>query len=473
MTKKFYQNGIFFLGLTLLVGLLQSWLFVTVGPNLPTLPSFANFFLVANLISFLSTGFLLRYFYEQPYRVVFWTGLIAFSTALLRALVLYCTLVPLTRAFEPYYLPVLFLDMGASLLYGASLAVSRTGKNYWLKSAGLAYVVLSASTLALLIWSLKAHMGPSSPNLIRAEQWLSFAGSIPPLLVIGLFWQKHSQIHAQPTQSETPTWPELLLDAARFVSVAAFLFLGVALSSEGIRANYPPKEALQLAQIFEARTFTSPRGDTLSYRLLKPLDYDSTQTYPLVISLHGGAGCGSDNIRQLANWEVQQLAEPGARNKYPAFVVVPQCPLGSSWGGLPNVVARDTIVFELMYALEHEFAIDANRRYVAGGSLGGYGTWHFIGTHPGVFAAALPFCGGGNPDLATKMVDVAIWAFHGKKDRNVPVEGSRNVVRAIQKAGGHPRYTEFEDIGHDLRPGLAATPELFDWLFAQKRQRSQ
>ncbi|MBN8823527.1 MULTISPECIES: peptidase [unclassified Spirosoma] len=473
MTKKFYQNTIFFLGLTVVVGLLQSWFFVQIGASLPTLPSFANFFLAANLISFLSTGFLLRYLYEQPYRVAFWTGIFAFSTALLRATLLYCTLVPLTRAFERYYLPVLFLDIGASLIYASSLVVSRTGRNSWLKGAGLVYFVLSGSTLALLIWSIQAHMGPGNPMLVSIQQWLSFAGTIPPLLLIGHFWQKQAQLHAPIPQSAIASWPDMLIDAARFLGVAALLFLGVPLFGEGIRARYPSKEALQLTQIFEARTFIDSRGDTLSYRLLKPAGYDFTRNYPLVISLHGGAGCGTDNIRQLANWEVQQLAEPASRKKYPAFVLVPQCPLGSSWGGLPNVVARDTVVFELMHALEYEFAIDTNRRYVAGGSLGGYGTWHFIGTHPGVFAAALPFCGGGNPAFANHMVDVAIWAFHGDNDKNVPVEGSRNVVKAIQKAGGHPRYTEFKGIGHDLRPGLATTPGIFDWLFAQKRKKSQ
>jgi len=260
-----------------------------------------------------------------------------------------------------------------------------------------------------------------------------------------------------------------LPDAARFIGGAAFLFLGVNLFGEGIRARYPQLEAIKQARIFEARTFSNRRGDTLSYRLLRPEGYDSTQRYPLLISLHGGAGYGTDNIRQLASWEIGRLTEPGNRKKYPAFILAPQCSRGTSWGGLPHLVPRDTIVFDLLNALEAEFSIDPNRRYVAGHSLGGYGTWSFIGTRPGVFAAALPLSGAGDPGLAKNMVDVAIWAFHGETDRNVPVAGCRTVIQAIQQAGGHPRYTEFAGVGHYLNPSLDATPGILDWLFSQRR----
>lgn len=141
----------------------------------------------------------------------------------------------------------------------------------------------------------------------------------------------------------------------------------------------------------------------------------------------------------------------------------------ASWGGVPHFPAADSLVFESLQALEKEFAIDEKRRYVAEGSGGGHGSWHFIGTRPQMFAAAIPFCGIGNPKLAPNMVDVPVWVFHGSKDRNVPVSGSRQMVEAIKKAGGHPRYTEFADVGHHVWPHIEETPGVLDWLFAQKR----
>jgi predicted peptidase len=127
------------------------------------------------------------------------------------------------------------------------------------------------------------------------------------------------------------------------------------------------------------------------------------------------------------------------------------------------------LVFETISALEEEFPLDTDRRYVAGNSLGGYGTWHLICARPELFAAAIPISGGGNPALARNIVDMPIWAFHGQKDRNVPVSGSRDIIEAIKKAGGNPRYTEYPDKAHNISKHVTDTPDLLDWLFAQQR----
>jgi predicted peptidase len=107
---------------------------------------------------------------------------------------------------------------------------------------------------------------------------------------------------------------------------------------------------------------------------------------------------------------------------------------------------------------------------VTGVSRGGYGSWQFIGTRPDLFAAAVPVCGGGDPTLGKNMVNVAVWAFHGAKDKNVPVSGSRDFIAAIKRSGGNPRYTEFPDLEHAIYANVKTIPGLLDWLFAQKRK---
>jgi predicted peptidase len=71
--------------------------------------------------------------------------------------------------------------------------------------------------------------------------------------------------------------------------------------------------------------------------------------------------------------------------------------------------------------------------------------------------------------LASRAVDVAVWAFHGKNDKNVPVSGSRDMINAMRNAGGHPTYTEYPDEAHNIWNRVSATPGLWDWLFAQQR----
>lgn len=125
-------------------------------------------------------------------------------------------------------------------------------------------------------------------------------------------------------------------------------------------------------------------------------------------------------------------------------------------------------MFETIDDLERKLPIDKDRRYVTGNSLGGYGVWHFITTRPTLFAAAIAISGTGDAALAENCIDVPVWAFHGAKDRNVPVKGSHLMIDAMKSAGGAPLYTEYPDAAHDIEELFKKTPGLLDWLFDQR-----
>ena len=235
-------------------------------------------------------------------------------------------------------------------------------------------------------------------------------------------------------------------------------------------ANRNFDKTKELAQLFESRIFTNNKGNTLLYRLLKPLDYDPTKKYPLVVSLPYGGQPATDMIKQIEGAVAAELLSTDVnRKKYPAFIFIPHCPPGSGWGGIPNYPSVDSLVLDAISSLDNLFGIDVKRRYVTGISRGGYGTWNFICKRPDMFAAAIPVCGGGDSALASKAATVAVWAFHGKNDKNVPVSGSRNMISALERAGSHPKYSEFPDEGHNIWYKVSITPGLWDWLFAQER----
>ena len=45
----------------------------------------------------------------------------------------------------------------------------------------------------------------------------------------------------------------------------------------------------------------------------------------------------------------------------------------------------------------------------------------------------------------------------------------RQIVEALKQAGGNPRYTEYPEVGHDSWKPAYKDPELFAWIFAQKK----
>src|SRR5947209_90189 len=90
----------------------------------------------------------------------------------------------------------------------------------------------------------------------------------------------------------------------------------------------PPLAAEELP--LEKRTYADAAGKQLPYRLLKPEPFDPAKRYPLVVFLHGAGERGSDNEKQLVHG-VPQFATKENREKYPCFLIAPQCPEGRKW----------------------------------------------------------------------------------------------------------------------------------------------
>jgi predicted peptidase len=225
--------------------------------------------------------------------------------------------------------------------------------------------------------------------------------------------------------------------------------------------------------------YTDAQGQVLPYRLIKPENYDPNQKYPLVLFFHGAGERGDDNQAQLKN-AVDVFASEEIRRKYPAFVVVPQCPSGQRWVEMdwgadsgvqpaePSPAMR--MSRELIAELQKEFSIDPRRIYATGISMGGYGVWDALTRYPGLFAAGAAVCGGGDESKAGAIGATPVWAFHAEDDPVVKVSRSRNMVKALQDAGGTVRYTEYpadKKLGHVSWNEAFNDPGLLPWLFDQ------
>jgi len=115
------------------------------------------------------------------------------------------------------------------------------------------------------------------------------------------------------------------------------------------------------------------------------------------------------------------------------------------------------------------YPIDPSRIYLMGISMGGYGTWDLAMRTPQRFAAAVPICGGGDPNHAKKLKGLPIWAFHGDSDTAVPTSRSRDMIQALKDIGEKPIYTELKNTGHDAWTPAINNPELIQWLFKQHK----
>jgi len=247
----------------------------------------------------------------------------------------------------------------------------------------------------------------------------------------------------------------------------------------------------------------------LPFRLMFPKNYDPTKKYPLVLSVHGSGGIGTDNAKNmemviLGKYLFTQYYDD---KSFECFSLVPQVlpkasipapfwPKGQR--GQPDrlyrpdwpMVNADSWFTQGSLALIQEmikdprYNIDPDRVYYTGFSLGGKACWEFLKADPNIFAAA--FCGAGwpmgrpmeNPTgaLLEKLKQevgiykhIPTYIFVGESDR-LMLMGSRAVHKEILAQGGQSNYVEFPKTDHVPTANKAwSNPEHLEWLFRQNR----
>ena len=140
----------------------------------------------------------------------------------------------------------------------------------------------------------------------------------------------------------------------------------------------------------ELTTFTTSDGQKIDISIIKPIGFDPTKKYPVMLDIYGGPGAQSVyNEFATTGWH-QWLAQTG-------YVVVGVNNRGS--GGYGR--AFEKVVYEQLGKYESlDFAetakylatqpwVDGSRMAIRGHSYGGYMSSYTMLTHPGVFRVSL------------------------------------------------------------------------------------
>ncbi len=230
---------------------------------------------------------------------------------------------------------------------------------------------------------------------------------------------------------------------------------------------------------FGSGKYGNDKGDTLKYRMLFP-DADTLRKYPLVIFLHGSGERGSDNEAQL-KWGVMNFATDQNMMLHPAIVIAPQCPEKIGWSNfsrgktssdmrlLPEPSKPMELLIGLIHQLIKTMPVDTNRIYITGLSMGGFGTYDAIERYPGLFAAAVPVCGGGDVSKVSVIAHLPIWIYQGAEDPAVNPSYALDMLVALTKEGAHPGFTQYPEVGHFSWLGAYSDPLMMEWLFRQHK----
>lgn len=241
----------------------------------------------------------------------------------------------------------------------------------------------------------------------------------------------------------------------------------------------------ELAEI--AKSFVTGQvevaGRSYGYRLLEPMPQQRHRQQPLLVYLHGAGERGDDNVRQLY-WLPRTMAQPKWREQFPCYLLAVQCPKQEQWVDVPwgeaqprPAAATPTralrAVQQAMAEVMANPGIDPARVYLAGMSMGGYGTWDLLHRDAHLFAGAVPVCGGGDPQTVRRVLGLPIAIWHGGADKVVPVVRSQLMASQYEQLGLAANYHELPSVGHDVWRQAFAEGEAIDWLFAQDQRQQR
>jgi predicted peptidase len=213
---------------------------------------------------------------------------------------------------------------------------------------------------------------------------------------------------------------------------------------------------------FVQRVHWDGNGRAWKYTLLVPAEYNSDRTYPLLVYLHGFGARGVDGNKPTTDGPGPFIQE--REETFDMLALFPQSETGH-WEADTTDGQR---VMNILEEVTRDYAVDRQRIYLTGTSMGGFGVWNLAARYPRHWAAIVPICGGGDPVSAAVIKHLPCWCFHSACDNVIDVAQSRRMIEALRAAGANPRYTEYSDVGHSCWGQAYATPELWEWLRHQK-----
>jgi len=219
--------------------------------------------------------------------------------------------------------------------------------------------------------------------------------------------------------------------------------------------------SVQQKLIFKKGLNQNQKDTNYHYISYTPKEYnnDTLKKWPLIIYLHGGSSRGMDTIKLYCCGIPDQIWR---KREFPFIIVAPQCPINQRW-------STDNWFENFYEENKKKYRVDTNKVYLTGVSLGGAGTWYLAIKYPEKFAAIAPISGFArhmdyimkNTD---KLIDIPIWAFHGKIDKIVQFEETEWMINRLEGKNKDLKFTADPDAGHGMYWSVYPEQELYNWF---------
>lgn len=198
---------------------------------------------------------------------------------------------------------------------------------------------------------------------------------------------------------------------------------------------------------------------SLPFREVKIGDMKS-ENVKLIIYLHGGHSCGTDNMLQLEEAGLMNIADYLNQNKMNAILVAPQCNTDHLWTYKGNKQLLKSFIDNYV----EESLVSDEQIYIFGASAGGTGTWNMIADYPGLFRAAMPAVSSPQNLAADVLCKTPVCVVLGEDDVMFPPDEVEPFLDSIKLNGGEILYQIRQDCKHPQACESAFTTECIKWV---------
>lgn len=234
----------------------------------------------------------------------------------------------------------------------------------------------------------------------------------------------------------------------------------------------PPLETDEPAKetpgYYELEANGIPGEGPLKYYVQLPPEYDPHRLYPTIVTLHGA----NTNPQLQLDWWAGARSPDGSRlgqaSRYGYIVIAP------AWGAEGQIeykysAAEHAAVLSTLRDACRRFAIDADRVFLSGHSMGGDAVWDIGLAHPDLWAGLIPIVARSDKYINHMWENaeyVPFYLVQGQLDGDKSVHNALDLDRYL-KHGYNATIAEYQGRGHENFSD--EIQHLFDWMNRYQR----
>jgi predicted peptidase len=219
------------------------------------------------------------------------------------------------------------------------------------------------------------------------------------------------------------------------------------------------------------------KGEAMPLMVYQPLRRD-LEKLPVIVYLHGTGGMGTGNTKPFfhcGGGAAKHLLAESFQKKNPCIVITPQIEEHSGWysasftdPSYEQVWLKNAI---RLMAQEDKYAIDLDRIYIMGHSMGGHGVYDALAKLPGFYAGGVAIAAVDDGACFNKdNVNSRLWIFLNKGDKAEGVDVAEAFARKYKKLGGRVRTKIYDSGGHNAWDRALQDQDFRSVLFKQERE---